>query len=145
MNLNQITYRLEYLCILSVYISSLFCLCFFFSSFFTSPINIHTILTFVAQILKLGAVIILIQYLDSELTDADERLLGPISGRYCNWILSLPLPVEAPGCHNHSCKKSEASSGPFINPPALRPTDTRGRSWIHSFIQQFFFSPTSPN
>lgn len=61
-------------------------------------------LTLIAQILKLGAIIILVQYLDGELADAYERLLRPISGRYCNWILSLPLPVEPAGCHNHSCK-----------------------------------------
>ena len=41
-------------------------------------------LTLIAQILKLGAVIILVQYLNCELTDADERLLRPISGRYRN-------------------------------------------------------------
>lgn len=57
--------------------------CFSHSEIFIFHFRAAT-LTLIAQILKLGAIIILVQYLDGELTDADERLLRPISGRYCN-------------------------------------------------------------
>lgn len=100
----------------------------------TSMYNISPTLTFIAEILKLGAVIILVQYLDGELTDADERLLRPISGRYCNRVLSLPLPVEAPGCHDHPCKRRTTVSS-FPEPTAN--VHTRIHKFIHPCPQQF--------
>lgn len=61
-----------------------------------------TTLTLVAQVLKLGAVVILVQDEDVELTDPYERLVSPVCSRHRDGVLSLTLPVEPPLRHDHT-------------------------------------------
>lgn len=61
-----------------------------------------TTLTLVAQVLKLGAVVILVLDEDVELTDPYKGLLSPVCSRHRDRVLSLTLPVEPPRRHDHT-------------------------------------------
>lgn len=67
----------------------------YYSSICSSIIVVFSVvLTLVAAVFKLGVVVILVGDDDGDLTDADERLLGLISGRHRQRELPLTLPVE---------------------------------------------------
>ncbi len=51
-------------------------------------------LTFVAQVLKFGAVVILVEDKNVELADAYEGVRRLVRGCHCYCILSLPLPIN---------------------------------------------------
>lgn len=63
-------------------------------------------LTLVSNVLKLGAVVVLVQDEDVELTDADQRIGGLVSGRHRHRVLPLALAVEPTSRDNGSCTHS---------------------------------------
>ena len=59
-------------------------------------------LTFISEVLKLGAVIVLIKDEDVELADSNKGVCSLVGGRHRHGIFSLLLPVELPRRDDHT-------------------------------------------
>ena len=72
--------------------------------------NSHDQLTLISEVLKLGAVVVVVQDEDVELADADERVSGLVGGGDRHRVLPLALPVKLPRRHDHSCRRVDAKN-----------------------------------
>lgn len=65
--------------------------------------NERRMLTLVAQVLKFGAVVVLIQDLDVELADAYEGICRLVCSRHCYCELSLSLAIKLDCGYDNTC------------------------------------------
>lgn len=68
-----------------------------------------SLLTFIAQVLKFGTVVILVEDEDVELADAYEGVRRLVCGRHCYCILSLPLPIKRHSSYNNTWKSTSVT------------------------------------